>query len=81
MFIKATKLLHDKLLISVLKSTLRFFESTPTGRIVNRFTKDLEATEDSIPQSCKSLIDCIMNLIKMVANYCTQLTLQTGILC
>jgi len=66
MFIKATKLLHDKLLISVLKSTLRFFESTPTGRIVNRFTKDLEATEDSIPQSIKSLIDCIMNLIKMV---------------
>ncbi len=66
MFIKATKLLHDKLLISVLKSTLRFFESTPTGRIVNRFTKDLEATEDSIPQSIKSLIDCIMNLIKMI---------------
>jgi ABC-type multidrug transport system fused ATPase/permease subunit len=66
MFIKATKLLHDKLLISVLKSTLRFFESTPTGRIVNRFTKDLEATEDSIPQSIKSLIDCFMNLIKMI---------------
>lgn len=66
MFIKATKFLHDKLLYCVLRSTLRFFESTPTGRIVNRFTKDIEATEDSIPYSIKSLIECSLGLIKMV---------------
>ena len=66
MFIKATKFLHDKLLYSVLRSPLRFFESTPTGRIVNRFTKDVEATEDSIPYSIKSLIDCTLSLGKMV---------------
>jgi ATP-binding cassette, subfamily C (CFTR/MRP), member 2 len=36
MFIKATKLLHNKLLFSVLRSDLKFFESTPNGRIINR---------------------------------------------
>ena len=66
MFIKATRFLHNKLLYCVLRSTLRFFESTPTGRIVNRFTKDVEATEDSIPSSIKSLIDCVLSLGKMV---------------
>jgi ATP-binding cassette subfamily C (CFTR/MRP) protein 1 len=65
-FIKATKLFHDKLLTSVLTGDLKFFESTPTGRIVNRFSKDLEATEDNIPNSIKSLIDCITSLLKMV---------------
>ena len=66
MFIKATRLLHDKLLYSVLRSPLSFFESTPTGRIVNRFTKDVENTEDSIPSSTKSLVDCVLSLSKMV---------------
>ena len=62
MFIKATKQLHNKLLYCVLRSDLKFFESTPNGRIINRFTKDIEATEDSIPSSIKSLIDCILSL-------------------
>ena len=47
MFIRATRVLHDKLLYSVLRGNLRFFESTPIGRIVNRFTKDIEATESN----------------------------------
>ena len=45
MAMKATTTIHDKFLFSVLRSKLRFFESTPTGRILNRFTKDCGATE------------------------------------
>jgi hypothetical protein len=33
---------------------------------VNRFSKDIEATEDSIPYSIKSLIDCILSLLSMI---------------
>jgi ABC-type multidrug transport system fused ATPase/permease subunit len=36
MFIKATKKLHNKMLHRVLRSDLKFFESTPIGRIINR---------------------------------------------
>jgi len=36
MFIKATKQLHNKMLHRVLRSDLKFFESTPIGRIINR---------------------------------------------
>nr|QNH67946.1 ATP-binding cassette transporter subfamily C member 1 X7 [Brachionus plicatilis] len=66
MYIKASKSLHEKLLQSVLKGNLRFFETTPIGRIVNRFTKDIEATEDSIPYSIKSLIECSLSLLSTV---------------
>jgi len=66
MFIKAAKLLHDKLLLNVLKLNLQFFESTPTGRIVNRFSKDVEATVHSIPSSVKSLIECFLSILMTV---------------
>ncbi|CAF0716991.1 unnamed protein product, partial [Brachionus calyciflorus] len=66
LYIKASRTLHDKLLSSVMKGNLRFFESTPIGRIVNRFTKDVEATEDSIPYSIKSLLECFLGLISTV---------------
>ena len=36
MYVRAAKLFHIKLLSSILRSTLHFFESTPTGRIINR---------------------------------------------
>jgi ATP-binding cassette subfamily C (CFTR/MRP) protein 1 len=71
MFIKATKFFHNKLLYSVLRSNLRFFESTPTGRIVNRFTKDIEATEESIPSSVKSLIDCFLSIAAPIIIICS----------
>lgn len=67
MFIKATKILHNKLLDSILRGHIRFFDTTPIGRIVNRFTKDIEATEDSIPYSIKSLIECLLSMISTIA--------------
>ena len=71
MCVKGANYLHNKLLDSVMRGSLRFFESTPIGRIVNRFTKDIEATEDSIPSSIKSLIDCVLDLLAMAIVICT----------
>jgi len=62
MFIKATKRLHNKMLYRVLRSDLKFFESTPTGRIINRFSKDVGATEWLIPVSLQTIIDFFLSL-------------------
>lgn len=62
MYVKAAKLLHDKLLDSVLRGNLRFFDSTPIGRIVNRFSKDVETLEASIPHSVKSIVECFLDM-------------------
>lgn len=36
MSVKATNYLHNRMLESVLRAKMEFFESTPIGRIINR---------------------------------------------
>ena len=45
--------MHSSMLFSILRSTMEFFESTPSGRIINRFSKDIDAIERNIPESFK----------------------------
>lgn len=42
---------------------MEFFESTPSGRIINRFSKDIEATERAIPEAFKSLARCAYHVL------------------
>ena len=37
--LKASKTLHDGMLRNVLRSPMSFFDTTPLGRILNRFSK------------------------------------------
>ena len=63
MYYFATRMLHDNMLKSLLRSTMEFFESTPSGRIINRFSKDVEATERGIPESFKSFLRCLFHVL------------------
>ena len=40
--LKASRTLHDGMLQSILRSPVSFFETTPLGRILNRFSKVLK---------------------------------------
>jgi ABC-type multidrug transport system fused ATPase/permease subunit len=55
--------LHDSMLFSILRSTLHFFESTPSGRIINRFSKDIDAVQRGIPDSLKALLRCVYQVL------------------
>jgi len=48
---KASRKLHHHLLINILHAPTAFFETTPTGRILNRFAKDISMIDDGIPKS------------------------------
>ena len=43
--IKAVRLLHDNLLDTLVRCSLRFFDKTPIGRIMNRFTNDINVID------------------------------------
>lgn len=46
--VRASKVIHPFLLRRVLQAPLFFFESTPVGRILSRFSKDINVVDNSI---------------------------------
>lgn len=49
--LQAAKLMHCNMLQGVLRAPQAFFESTPTGRLLNRFSKDVDAIDSHIPDN------------------------------
>ncbi|XP_010125265.1 PREDICTED: multidrug resistance-associated protein 7 [Chlamydotis macqueenii] len=47
--IRAATVIHNRLLQRALKATVTFFDTTPTGRILTRFSSDLYCVDDSLP--------------------------------
>ncbi|KZT60642.1 hypothetical protein CALCODRAFT_553559 [Calocera cornea HHB12733] len=46
--VRASRRIHDALCGSVLRSTLRWIDSTPVGRIVSRFTQDIREIDGNL---------------------------------
>ncbi|XP_056384892.1 ATP-binding cassette sub-family C member 2 [Hyla sarda] len=61
--VRASRLLHSQLLQNTLHVPMQFFDTTPTGRIVNRFAKDIFTVDETIPMSFRSWIACILGVI------------------
>lgn len=47
--LRAAASFHEQLLRSVMRSPLSFFDTTPMGRIVNRFSRDIESIDNDVP--------------------------------
>jgi ABC-type multidrug transport system fused ATPase/permease subunit len=54
--LRASKTLYQELLRRVLRAPLRFFDTTPIGRILNRFAKDVETIDSTIPNDLINFI-------------------------
>ncbi|XP_054553030.1 ATP-binding cassette sub-family C member 12 isoform X2 [Talpa occidentalis] len=47
--LKASSSLHDQVFDKILKSPMSFFDTTPTGRLMNRFSKDMDELDVRLP--------------------------------
>ncbi|NWR28958.1 MRP7 protein, partial [Tachuris rubrigastra] len=47
--LRAATVIHNRLLQRALKATVTFFDTTPTGRILNRFSSDLYCVDENLP--------------------------------
>ncbi|KAK2824276.1 hypothetical protein Q5P01_021451 [Channa striata] len=61
--VAASSILHSKLLNNILRVPMVFFDTTPIGRVVNRFAKDIFTVDEAIPQSFRSLLMCLLGVL------------------
>uniref|UniRef100_G1LRR0 Multidrug resistance-associated protein 1 n=1 Tax=Ailuropoda melanoleuca TaxID=9646 RepID=G1LRR0_AILME len=59
----ASRRLHVDLLQNVLRSPMSFFERTPSGNLVNRFSKELDTVDSMIPQVIKMFMGSLFSVI------------------
>lgn len=60
--VRASVRLHRSLLFGVLRSPMSFFETTPMGRILNRFSKDIESVDMALPYGFLYLTICFLQV-------------------
>lgn len=49
----ASSVLYERLLGAVLYAPMHFFDTTPLGRIINRFSKDIYTVDEEIPKTVR----------------------------
>ncbi|XP_040914476.1 multidrug resistance-associated protein 1-like [Toxotes jaculatrix] len=63
--IVASRHLHADLLRSVLRSPMSFFEATPSGNLLNRFSKEMDAIDCMIPDGLKMMLGYLFKLLEV----------------
>ncbi|KAJ8319362.1 hypothetical protein KUTeg_004453 [Tegillarca granosa] len=61
----AGKKLHAGILKNTLASSMTFFDTTPQGRIMNRFSKDIDVIDTIIPRVFESWWACLLKVISV----------------
>ncbi|WAQ96706.1 MRP1-like protein [Mya arenaria] len=73
--IRVGRSLHLFLLKNILSSPMAFFDSTPTGRILNRFGKELDVIDMIIVQNIRGWLFCLLSCLEMVIVVASRLPL------
>jgi ABC-type multidrug transport system fused ATPase/permease subunit len=65
--LRGSKLMHRDMLHRVIRSPMAFFETTPLGRIINRFGKDIDTCDTILPDVIKMLLVRLSKVITLMA--------------
>ena len=68
--IRAAGSLHAALLHAVLHVRMTFFDVTPLGRLLQRFTKDTDTLDNSLPAGWNSTTEFILGLLAVILTIC-----------
>jgi len=58
----ASKSLHRRAITSVMHAPMSFFETTPLGRIMNRFSKDIDTIDNTVSDSLEMFLLSTANI-------------------
>uniref|UniRef100_A0A0U9HSG5 Putative ABCC protein n=1 Tax=Chrysomela populi TaxID=154003 RepID=A0A0U9HSG5_CHRPP len=65
-FAVASGNLHDFIFSRIIRATMRFYNTNPSGRILNRFSKDLGTIDEYIPSIIIDVIEILLLLIGVI---------------
>ncbi|CAF3943944.1 unnamed protein product [Rotaria sp. Silwood1] len=57
------RVLHNKMFLRVIRCPISFFDTNPVGRILNRFTSDVAAMDDSLPIIIHEFLVCLSQVL------------------
>uniref|UniRef100_A0A3Q0R8A5 ATP-binding cassette sub-family C member 5 n=1 Tax=Amphilophus citrinellus TaxID=61819 RepID=A0A3Q0R8A5_AMPCI len=58
--LRASSKLHDELFHKILRCPMKFFDTTPTGRILNRISKDMDEVDTRLPLQTEMFIQNVI---------------------
>ncbi|WP_411026999.1 ABC transporter transmembrane domain-containing protein, partial [Salmonella sp. s55044] len=71
--------MHDTVFVKVFRSPMSFFDTTPTGRVLNRFSKDLDEVDVLLPLNLEISMQNVLVIIFAIIVTCTIFPILLGI--
>lgn len=61
--LSAARIMHKQMLNSVIRApTSTFFDITPVGRIINRFSQDIDTVDNDLPATLRAWSACLFGV-------------------
>lgn len=61
--LRAARAMHDQMLATLMRSPMRFFDVTPVGRILNRFSHDVDECDNEFPSVIRGFANCFFSVL------------------
>lgn len=68
--LRCSENLHDNMVLSILKAPVLFYDTNPSGRIMNRFSKDIGIVDEFLPPTSLLAIQYMMQTMASVCVTC-----------
>ncbi|CAG5118189.1 unnamed protein product [Candidula unifasciata] len=77
----ASKRLHDALLENILRQPMKFFDTTPLGRVINRFSRDVDMIDSSMAKLVRMFCQQLFTVLSVIVvmTYTTPVFLAAAI--
>ncbi|XP_015783925.1 multidrug resistance-associated protein 1 [Tetranychus urticae] len=72
--VNGAKWIHEKMLTRLIRAPMSFFDTTPLGRILNRFTKDIDTADTTISFNLRLLVSQLFRTIVSIIVICLETT-------
>ncbi|PAA86201.1 hypothetical protein BOX15_Mlig002177g4, partial [Macrostomum lignano] len=62
-FVRSSRRLHARMLARIVRAPMSFFDVTPAGRVLNRFSRDVEVVDNLLRQKVRAFLQSLFNVV------------------